>query len=286
VLFTSEGSPETPDDDLQFMADGVIHLDVSAEGRMLSVAKLRGSDFRSGQHAMILTAHDIEVLPQLLPEAYRQDFVAEALPSGVPELDELLHGGLERGTISIISGPAGVGKTTLGLQFMKEAAGRGERSVVYTFEEGLETLVHRCESVNTSHARVALTGQLTNICADVSLLKMALTNLLANALKFIPPGAPPDVTIAAAITPERCRIEVQDRGIGIAPEDQERIFAPLVRLHGMQEYPGNGLGLAIVAKAVNMMGGRVGVTSAPGQGSTFWIELPHVEVGREVPDHR
>jgi circadian clock protein KaiC len=148
VLLTSEGSPETPDDDLQFMADGVFHLDASAEGRTLSVIKLRGSDFRSGQHAMILTAQGIEVFPQLLPEAYRQDFVAEALPSGVPELDELLHGGLERGTISIISGPAGVGKTTLGLQFMKEAAGRGERSVVYTFEERLETLVHRCESVN------------------------------------------------------------------------------------------------------------------------------------------
>lgn len=63
-------------------------------------------------------------------------------------MDELLHGGLERGTITMISGPTGVGKTTFGLQFMKEAAGRGERSVVYTFEEQLETVLRRCESLN------------------------------------------------------------------------------------------------------------------------------------------
>jgi circadian clock protein KaiC len=63
-------------------------------------------------------------------------------------LDELLHGGLERGTVTIVSGPSGVGKTTLGVQFMKEAAGRGERSVVYTFEENPETLTRRCAAIN------------------------------------------------------------------------------------------------------------------------------------------
>jgi circadian clock protein KaiC len=148
VLFTSEGSAEAPDDDLQFMADGVIHLDFKPEGRSLSVSKFRGSDFRSGLHAMKLSATGVEVFPHLIPGNYQQEFVVEALPSGVPELDELLHGGLERGTISVISGPTGVGKTTLGLQFMKEAAGRGERSVVYTFEERLDTLLHRAESVH------------------------------------------------------------------------------------------------------------------------------------------
>ncbi len=74
--------------------------------------------------------------------------MAEAISSGVPELDEMLHGGLERGTITIITGPTGVGKSTLGLQFMKEAAGRGERSAVYIFEEREDTLLRRCEAVN------------------------------------------------------------------------------------------------------------------------------------------
>ena len=90
---------------------------------------------------MKLSPSGVEAFPRLLPDSYQREFVPEAVPSGVPELDELLHGGLERGTISIISGPTGVGKTTLGLQFMKEAAGRGKRSVVCTFEERIDTLL-------------------------------------------------------------------------------------------------------------------------------------------------
>jgi len=148
VLFTSEGSEEAPDNDLQFMSDGVIHLTFSSEERSVSVSKFRGSDFRSGDHSMRLTQTGMEVFPHLMPEVYSQEFALEVLSSGVPELDELLHGGFERSTITIISGPSGVGKSTLGLQFMKEAAGRGERSVIYAFEERKETLLHRCEGIN------------------------------------------------------------------------------------------------------------------------------------------
>ncbi|HEY0754426.1 MAG TPA: ATPase domain-containing protein [Ktedonobacteraceae bacterium] len=148
VFFTSEGSEANPDDDLQFMSDGVIHLRFAPQGRTLSVSKFRGSDFQSGAHAIRLTNRGMEIFPHLLPEKHTQVFTKEIISSGVPEIDELLHGGLERGTITLFTGPTGVGKTTLGLQFMKEAAGRGERSVVYTFEEAQETLVRRCESVN------------------------------------------------------------------------------------------------------------------------------------------
>lgn len=112
------------------------------------MTKFRGSDFRSGAQSMRLGNKGMEVFPRLVPEAYTKEFVAEPIAAGVPELDELLHGGLERGTVTIISGPTGVGKTTLGLQFMKEAAGRGERSVVYTFEEGRETMLKRCMGIN------------------------------------------------------------------------------------------------------------------------------------------
>ncbi len=148
VLFTSESSEAAPDDDLRFMSDGVIHLNFSPTGRTISVTKFRGSDFRGGVHSMRLTSNGMEVFPRLQPEVYKQKFVAQTISSGVPELDELLHGGLERSTVTILTGPSGVGKTTVGLQFMKEAAGRGERSVVYTFEEAEETIRHRCESVN------------------------------------------------------------------------------------------------------------------------------------------
>src|SRR5581483_6971851 len=133
------------DDDLQFMADGIIELGFDGGERTVWVRKFRGSDFRSGKHSLRLTGRGMEVFPRLVPTEHGQSFAMEVVSSGVPELDELLHGGLERGTCTIISGPTGVGKTSLGLQFMKEAAGRGERSVVYTFEEWKETLVRRSE---------------------------------------------------------------------------------------------------------------------------------------------
>jgi circadian clock protein KaiC len=148
VMFSSEGSDNTPDDDLQFISDGVIHLDQSPKCRHLCVTKFRGSDFQSGFHSMRLTTTGMEVFPRLQPEIHKQEFSVQTISSGVPELDEMLHGGLERGTVTLVTGATGVGKTTLGLQFTKEAADRGERSVIYTFEEAQETLLHRSESIN------------------------------------------------------------------------------------------------------------------------------------------
>jgi circadian clock protein KaiC len=151
VLMSSEPTGTVPDDDLRFMSDGIIEVDVSsAHGtlrRTLSVTKLRGSDFEGGCHSMRLTDRGMCVYPRLVPASHEREFNAEAVPSGLPELDEMLGGGIERGTISIFSGPTGVGKTTLGMQFMKEAATRGERSVVYAFEEQTDTLLHRCDSI-------------------------------------------------------------------------------------------------------------------------------------------
>jgi circadian clock protein KaiC len=148
VIFSTEASPEAPDHDLQFMADGVIHLDWCDEERTISVSKFRSSDFRTGQHSMRLTHQGMQIFPRLLPGESKQEFVKETIPSGIPELDELLQGGLERSTITILTGPSGVGKSTLGIQFMKEAAGRGERSLVCCFEESIDTLIHRCEGIN------------------------------------------------------------------------------------------------------------------------------------------
>lgn len=148
ALFTSEASDAAPDDDLQFMADGVLNLAATQEGRQIQVEKFRGSGFRSGRHSLRLSQHGMEVFPRLLPPLRTARAEFGMMPSGVPYLDEMLHGGLERSTITIVSGPSGVGKTTLGLQFMKEAAGRGERSVVYLFEEAPEVLIERCENLN------------------------------------------------------------------------------------------------------------------------------------------
>lgn len=148
VVFVSEMGTNSTDEDLRYLSDGVLELSLDTFGRSLLVKKYRGSDFRGMRHSMRLSDRGIEVFPRLLPETHGKRFAPEPLSFGVPHLDEMLHGGLERGTTTIISGPSGVGKTTLGLQFMKEAASRGERSVVYTFEERLETLLQRCRNIN------------------------------------------------------------------------------------------------------------------------------------------
>ncbi|MFB6097137.1 MAG: ATPase domain-containing protein [Haloferacaceae archaeon] len=147
VLFTSQSSQVSADDDLQFLSDGVIDLERSDQQRTVSVTKFRGSDFRSGRHSFRIGRGGLTVFPELIPGQYEREFVAEAIPSGVPEIDDLLNGGLERGTVTIISGPTGVGKTTLGSQFANEAAGRGEHSAMYLFEEGVETFVERTRAI-------------------------------------------------------------------------------------------------------------------------------------------
>ncbi len=161
VLFSSETSAAAPDDDLQFVADGVINLATNTVGRTVTVTKLRGSDFRAGPHSMRLTRRGLEVFPRLIPERHARGFVPQIVSSGVPALDRMLHGGLERGTATIITGPSGVGKTTLGMQFMKEAAGRGENSVIFLFEEGRESLIRRCEAINIPVHAMIERGTLT-----------------------------------------------------------------------------------------------------------------------------
>ncbi len=98
-------------------------------------------------------------------------------------------------------------------------------------------------------------------------------NLIANAVKFVAPGVAPQVRLRAEERAQTVRLWVEDNGIGIPPESLDRIFHVFQRLH-TTEFPGTGIGLAIVQKGMERMGGRVGVESTPGKGSRFWLELP------------
>jgi signal transduction histidine kinase len=104
-------------------------------------------------------------------------------------------------------------------------------------------------------------------------LEQAILNLLTNALKFVKPGAAPRIEISSEVRGDRRRLLFRDWGIGIPHRYIDRIFKIFERLDP-KHYPGTGIGLAIVQKSVQRMGGAVGVESAQDQGSTFWIELP------------
>jgi signal transduction histidine kinase len=127
--------------------------------------------------------------------------------------------------------------------------------------------------IRSRNATIKIKGKPRLIQADPTLLKIALTNLLSNAIKFVPQGVQPEITVFASVKQDLCRIVIDDNGIGISEEDRQRIFMPFVRLYSEQEFPGIGLGLPSVRKAIELMGGRVGVESKPGRGSRFWIEL-------------
>ncbi|RMF44322.1 MAG: PAS domain S-box protein [Planctomycetota bacterium] len=122
------------------------------------------------------------------------------------------------------------------------------------------------------------------------ILKQVITNLVSNALKFVAPGTKPEVTISVEELPAAARISIKDNGIGIPEDYHETIFRVFERLHGIETYPGTGIGLAIVARGCVRLGCRYSVRSEPGSGSTFWIEVPkdtpHVDRPRLHIAHR
>jgi len=134
-------------------------------------------------------------------------------------------------------------------------------------------IIGRSPGLRQPNATITIDGQLLKVLGHEPLLSQCLMNLLENAVKFVPPGVQPKVRIRTEPRDGRVRVWVEDNGIGIAKEQQARVFGLFQRLHRQDAYPGTGVGLAIVHKAVERMGGTTGVESEPGQGSRFWLEL-------------
>jgi len=115
---------------------------------------------------------------------------------------------------------------------------------------------------------------LLRVRGSAVMLEQVLANLLGNAVKFVPPKSKPHIEVWSEAHGPMVRLCVQDNGIGMKPEHLKKLFQPFTRLVNGADYPGTGIGLAIVRKGVERMGGRAGVDSQPGKGSCFWIELP------------
>ncbi|MBV8899585.1 MAG: CHASE3 domain-containing protein [Verrucomicrobia bacterium] len=127
--------------------------------------------------------------------------------------------------------------------------------------------------VRERSAQITIPEQLPAVCAHLPTLVQVLQNLLSNALKFTAPGKSPVVAINAETADEFVRLSIRDYGIGIEPGFSERIFQVFERLHGQDQFPGTGIGLAIVKKGVERMGGTCGVESEINRGSNFWVRL-------------
>jgi signal transduction histidine kinase len=158
-------------------------------------------------------------------------------------------------------------------------------------------------ALQSPSAEIAIVRPLPLVLAHPTLLSQCFSNLLSNAIKFVKPGVIPRVVIRAekscghslagriqvyadysglplgsevspaSVRPDRIRLWVQDNGIGMEPEVQQKAFGIFERGRGLSGIPGTGVGLAIVAKAMQRMNGDCGVESAPDEGSRFWLEL-------------
>lgn len=153
------------DNHLHSLCHGVITLerltlDFGAARRRLQVQKLRGVDFVAGYHDFMIRKGGLEVYPRLIAAAHHVPFKGEPVASGVKELDDLLAGGPLRGTSTLLTGPAGSGKTTISLAYLAAACKRGEKCAIYEFDERIGTLVSRADSMGMELSRYLENGQL------------------------------------------------------------------------------------------------------------------------------
>jgi circadian clock protein KaiC len=171
VLLLDDRTADAGDLHLHSIAHGVITLELEAhefgpERRRLQVVKMRGIKFRGGYHDFKLQTGGLHVYPRLIAAEHHREFAADVVTSGVDELDQLLGGGLMRGSNMLLIGPSGVGKTTTAARCMLAALERGERAAYFLFDEGLGTLLSRCTSLGMELRPYLESGQLSLLQVD------------------------------------------------------------------------------------------------------------------------
>jgi circadian clock protein KaiC len=152
VLLLDESAGTAGDAHLQTLVHGVVRLEqllpgYGGERRRLRVIKVRGVDFRGGNHDFAIRTGGIQAYPRLVAAEHHEAFPRQLLSSGLPPLDELVGGGLGRGTTTLILGPAGSGKTLVASHFVAAAARRGEPAAMFLFDEGRATLLAATKAI-------------------------------------------------------------------------------------------------------------------------------------------
>ena len=157
VLVLDDMTAADHDLHVQSIAHGVIllqqlHPEYGAERRRLRVVKYRGSEFRGGYHDYLVKKGGLEVFPRLVAAEHRRLNKVAKLPSNIPELDKLMGGGIEEGTSTLIIGGAGTGKSTIAAQICAAAAERGQKAIMFVFDESPATLFSRCTGLGVKIA--------------------------------------------------------------------------------------------------------------------------------------
>jgi circadian clock protein KaiC len=165
VLLLDDMTTDVNDKTVHSVVHGVIHLEeltpvYGSERRRLRIQKYRGQAYRGGYHDFTIRTGGVVVFPRLVASEHRTSFVRDRISSGIGEIDDLLGGGLERGSSTLVLGPAGTGKTTFVLQFMAAAVRRGEKAAVFIFDEELGLLSRRMKTMGIDLEELQKSGNL------------------------------------------------------------------------------------------------------------------------------
>lgn len=153
ILMLDDGTGEIGADlQLESIAHGVIKMavlnrDYGVNRRRIQVTKLRGSSFREGFHDYTIDKDGVSIYPRLIAAEHKPGFEGKHVPSGIQELDDLFRGGIDTGTSTLLVGPAGCGKSTIAFRYALSSALRGEKAVIFTFDESAATLLGRARGL-------------------------------------------------------------------------------------------------------------------------------------------
>lgn len=166
VLMLDDRTSSGGDDlQLQSIAHGVIVLqgigrDFGVKRRRLEIHKLRGTSFREGYHDYVIRTGGLQIFPRLIASEHKPGFERHPVPSGLEELDDLFRGGIDSGTSTLLTGPAGCGKSTIAFRYACSAAQRGENAAIFLFDESQHTLITRARGLGMDPDGAIASGRL------------------------------------------------------------------------------------------------------------------------------
>lgn len=248
VLFLDDLTGSTQDLQVQSIAHGVIrlsrlHHEFGGERRQMKIIKLRGVKFISGNHDFEIDAGGARVFPRMISSRYQESGISGRLPSGIQELDALLGGGLDRGTASLLIGPAGTGKSTLALQYALAAAAGGENVVFFCFDETVANLLKRSDAIGMKIDAAVQSGAL-------SLQKIDPAELSPGAFSRI---------VQERVENEHCKVVVIDSLNGYIQAMPQEQFLTL-QLHELLAYLNNQGVVTVLTLAQH---GMIGTMTSP-----------------------
>ena len=256
---------------VQSIAHGAILLEHAMPSfgpprRRLSITKYRGRDFRGGYHDYAIRRGGIEVYPRLVAAEHRGESSRERLPSGLAGLDRLIGGGLERGTSTLMQGAAGTGKSTISSLFCARAAERGEHSALFIFDESVNTLFSRLDSLGIPLRKHADAGLVSVMQIDPAELSPG---------EFVH-------AIRRAVETHRAKIVVIDSLNGYLNAMPDEKFL-IIQLHELLTYLGQqGVASVLVAAQHGLMGSQMTVPVDASYLADSVILLRYFEADGEV----